>query len=94
MAGPAKRVDIRAILTDPVKRKHFEDALARSVKAVPLDGTHAVPTITRILNFGTWTVKLSCGCAIRGLSSDDLNREQLYIGKAVYCGKHTPKVRP
>jgi hypothetical protein len=51
-------------------------------------------TITRILNFGTtWTVKLDCGCSCKGLTVDDLNREQLYIGKAVECTKHQPEGR-
>ena len=86
-----KRVNIRAALADPVERKRLLDGFARGVKAVPMDGTHAVPTITRILDFGTWTVKLSCGCSIRGLSSDDLKREQYFIGKAVQCEAHKPK---
>jgi hypothetical protein len=46
-------------------------------------------TIRHILNFGTtWTVKLDCGCSRRGLTRDDLKREQLYIGKNVTCEKH------
>jgi hypothetical protein len=46
-------------------------------------------TVTRILCFGpTWTVKLACGCTRRGLTSQDLDREQLFIGKTVACDKH------
>lgn len=83
------RINIRAILTDPVQRKRLQDSLSRGIKAIPLDGTHAVPTITHIFNFGrTWTVKLSCGCTRRGLASADLDREQLFVGKAVQCEKH------
>ena len=49
-----------------------------------------MPTITHILNFGTWwTVKLTCGCSRKGVTSADLKREQLYIGKKVQCDKHT-----
>ena len=46
-------------------------------------------TITEMLRFGsTWTATLSCGCAIRGISRDDLDREQLYVGKRVTCEIH------
>lgn len=47
-------------------------------------------TILHILNFGrTWTVKLDCGCNRRGLTSDEIEREQLYVGKRVDCQKHS-----
>jgi hypothetical protein len=53
-------------------------------------GGAAMPsTIIRILDFGgTWCVKLDCGCSRKGLTSDDLKREQLVIGKRVKCEKH------
>lgn len=83
-----KRVDMRAILADPVQRERLMDSLFRSIKAFPLDGTHVATTITQILRFGRlYTVKLDCGCSRRGLSMDDVKREQLFVGKAVEC-KH------
>lgn len=89
-----KRVDMRAILADPAQRKRLGGAFFRSIKAVPADGARPVPTIVRILNFGpTWTVKLDCGCSRRGLTSDDLKREQLFVGKAVTCFKHGGRAR-
>lgn len=46
-------------------------------------------TITEMLRYGsTWTATLSCGCAIREITNDDLRREQLYIGKAMTCELH------
>lgn len=52
----------------------------------------AANTIMHILTFGsTWSVTLGCGCVRRGLTSADLKREQLYIGKAVECEKHPMK---
>jgi hypothetical protein len=44
--------------------------------------------ITQMLHIGRfWSVKLACGCT-RTLTSPDLKREQLYIGKAVACPNH------
>ena len=53
-----------------------------------------MPTIVHIIDFGTaWTVKLDCGCSRKGLTADDIEREQLYVGKRVECEKHGLKAR-
>jgi hypothetical protein len=46
-------------------------------------------TITQILGFGRlWNVTLGCGCTRRGLTSADLKREQIYVGKRIECDEH------
>ena len=41
-----------------------------------------MPAIVHIIDFGTaWTVKLDCGCSRKGLTAEDIEREQLYVDK-------------
>ena len=53
------------------------------------DGKHRgqrMPAIVHIIDFGTaWTVKLDCGCSRKGLTAEDIEREQLYVDKRVEC---------
>lgn len=50
--------------------------------------------ITAIRRYGSWyVVVLSCGCRYLR-TRDEINREQLYVGKGAVCGKeHPPSVR-
>ena len=42
-------------------------------------------TITHMLRFGrSYRVKLGCGCTL-SVTLEDARRDQLYIGKAMYC---------
>jgi hypothetical protein len=94
MPEEARKLAASGHSVSPPKAPPRRPKAPRAKRILPFIGDRAsvsarTVAITHMLHLGpTWTIKFDCGCSRRGLTGDDIRREQLFIGKAAQCDRH------